>query len=55
MLRAAPPARFDRLLQTLLWAHRDAILTRDQFVAAVRAAAPPGVDADALLTRAGIA
>ncbi len=47
-------ARFDRLLRAVVDEHRDGILTTAGFVAAVRAAAPPGVDADALLRRSGI-
>jgi Peptidase family M1 domain len=47
-------ARFDRLLRGVVRAHRDRILTTPDFVAAVRAAAPRGVDAGALLRRAGI-
>ena len=46
--------RFDSLLRALVRSHRDGIVTTDDFVAAVRAAAPPGVDADALLHRSGI-
>ena len=47
-------ARFDRMLRGVVEEHRDGILTTAGFVAAVRAAAPPGVDAGALLRRAGI-
>ena len=47
-------ARFDRMLRGVVREHRDGILTTAGFVAAVRAAAPPGVDAAALLRRAGI-
>jgi peptidase M1-like protein len=47
-------ARFDRLLRALVRDHRDGIVTTADFVAAARAAAPPGRDADALLRRAGI-
>jgi hypothetical protein len=48
-------ARFDRLLRAFVRDHRDGIATTADFAAAVRAAAPPGHDADALLRRAGIA
>ena len=47
-------ARLDRLLRAYVRDHRDGIVMTADFVAAVRAAAPPGRDADALLERAGI-
>ncbi len=47
-------ARFDRMLRGVVRDHRDGILTTDAFVRAVRAAAPPEIDAAALLRRAGI-
>ena len=47
-------ARFDRMLRGVVEDHRDGILTTAAFVSAVRAAAPPGVDASALLRRSGI-
>jgi aminopeptidase N len=47
-------ARFDRMLRGVVRDHRDGILTTAGFAAAVRAAAPPGADASALLRRAGI-
>jgi Peptidase family M1 domain len=47
-------ARFDRMMRGVVEEHRDGILTTERFVAAVRAAAPPGVDAGALLRRVGI-
>ena len=43
------------MLRGVVADHRDGIVTTAGFAAAVRAAAPPGVDADALLRRAGIA
>ena len=46
--------RFDRMLRGIVRDHRDGILTTAEFVASVRAAAPPAVDAGALLRRAGI-
>jgi aminopeptidase N len=52
--RGVGRARFDRLLQSIVRDHRDGIVTTQEFRAAVRAAAPPEVDADALLRRAGI-
>jgi hypothetical protein len=52
--RAFGRARFTRLLRSVVRAHRDDVLTTTAFVEAVRAAAPAGVDADALLRRAGI-
>ena len=53
--RALGRARFDRLLRALVRAHRDGIMTTEDFVAAVRSAAPESVDTGALLRRAGIA
>jgi hypothetical protein len=47
-------ARFDRLLRAVVDEHRDGILTTAGFEAAVREAAPPSVDAGALLRSAGI-
>jgi hypothetical protein len=47
-------ARFDRMMRGVVADHRDGILTTAGFAAAVRAAAPPSVDAGALLRRAGI-
>ena len=47
-------ARFDRMLRGVVEEHRDGMLTTAGFVAAVRAAAPAGVDVGALLRRAGI-
>jgi Peptidase family M1 domain len=47
-------ARFDGLLRGLVQQHRDGIMTTADVVAGVRAAAPHGVDGDALLRRAGI-
>jgi hypothetical protein len=47
-------ARFDRMMRGVVEDHRDGILTTAGFVAAVRAAAPRGVDAGALLRRSGI-
>ena len=52
--RAFGRTRFDALLRRVVRDHRDGVLTTAAFVAAVRAAAPAGVDADALLRRAGI-
>jgi hypothetical protein len=52
--RALGRSRFDRLLRRVVHDHRDGVLTTAAFVAAVRAAAPAGVDADRLLRRAGI-
>ena len=47
-------ARFDALLRRVVREHRDGVLTPAAFVAAVHDAAPAGVDAGALLRRAGI-
>ena len=47
-------ARFGALLRRVVDEHRDGVLTTAAFVAAVRATAPAGVDAGALLRRAGI-
>jgi len=47
-------ARFDRMMRGVVADHRDGILTTAGFVAAVRAAAPPRLDAGALLRRSGI-
>jgi hypothetical protein len=47
-------ARFAALLRRVVDEHRDGVLTTAAFVAAVRDAAPAGVDAGALLRRAGI-
>ena len=52
--RRLGPGRFDRMLRGLVEEHRDGILTTADFVAAVQDAAPSGVDASALLRRAGI-
>ena len=47
-------ARFDRMMRGVVEEHRDGILTTAGFAAAVRAAAPEGLDAGALLERSGI-
>jgi len=47
-------ARFDALLRQVVSEHRDGVLTTEAFVAAVEGSAPDGVDAGALLRRAGI-
>jgi hypothetical protein len=54
LARGLGRARFDELLRDVVEEHRDGVLTTAAFTAAVRAAAPEGVDADALLRRAGI-
>jgi aminopeptidase N len=52
--RSLGRARFDRMMRGVVEEHRDGILTTPGFAAAVRAAAPEGVDAGALLERSGI-
>ena len=52
--RAFGRARFTALLRRVVSEHRDGMLTTTAFADAVRDAAPAGVDADALLRRAGI-
>jgi hypothetical protein len=49
--RALGDARFDRMMRGLVSRLRDKTWTGADFVAAVRAAAPPGLDVDALLKR----
>ena len=54
LARAFGRAPFDALLRRVVREHRDSVLTTAAFVAAVHDAAPAGVDAGALLRRAGI-